>query len=249
MSIFLIAAGTLYACRWSSLRRRRPRSVLVGHLAAFQSGLVVIWIAVVSPVAHLHHDLLTGHMVQHLLLMVVAAPVILFGAMPISRRQWLPKLLRTIQTRLWFCWLVGSLTVIVWHIPAVFEMALWSNPLHALERASFFAAGLVFWYPVICSRLGSVTSRWPVPLYLFLATLPCDVLSAFLTFSDDVAYRPYLSGSGQFQLTPREDQALAGTIMWLTVTLAYMVPALILTSRLLRVGASEKAANSVEAVS
>ena len=73
-----------------------------------------------------------------------------------------------------------------------------------------------------------------MPVYLFLATLPCDALSAFLVFCGHVVYRPYLSGDhGMFGLSPLEDQALAGALMWVTVTFVYLIPALVLTARLL----------------
>jgi putative membrane protein len=72
-----------------------------------------------------------------------------------------------------------------------------------------------------------------IPIYLFLATLPCDALSAFLAFCDHVVYRHYLSGGGVFALSPLDDQALAGAMMWVTVTFAYLIPALVVTTRLL----------------
>jgi putative membrane protein len=92
----------------------------------------------------------------------------------------------------------------------------------------------LFWWPVI-RPWPSVTGspRWSVPLYLFLATLPCDALSAFLAFSDRVIYRPYLSADGGFNLSPLQDQGLAGALMWVTVTFAYLIPAVVVTVRLL----------------
>lgn len=199
-----------------------PRPVPAWRLAAFAGGLAAIWIAVASPVAHLDHHLLTAHMVQHLLLMVVAAPMILLGA-----RSILPL----IRTHPAFCWLAGSLTVIAWHVPALFALALRSHDWHEFEQASFFIAGILFWWPVIMP--GVVSSRWSVPLYLFLATLPCDALSAFLTFCGHVVYRQYASGHGPSRLSPLEDQALAGALMWVAVTFAYLIPALVVTTQLL----------------
>jgi putative membrane protein len=156
--------------------------------------------------------------------MMVAAPLILFGARPTLAR-WRPQIIS--------CWLAGTLTVLLWHVPAVFELALESPFWHQLELASFFVGGIVFWWPVIQLRS---TSGWSVPLYLFLATLPCDALSAFLVFCGHVVYRPYLGGNddhGMFGLSPLEDQALAGALMWVTVTFAYLIPALVLSARLL----------------
>jgi putative membrane protein len=178
---------------------------------------------VISPLAHLDHHLLTAHMAMHMLIMMVAAPLILFAAPPTLVR-WRPQIAA--------CWLAGTLTVLLWHVPAVFELALESQSWHQFELASFLVAGILFWWPVI--ELNP-NSRWSVPVYLFLATLPCDALSAFLVFCGHVVYRPYLSGDahGMFGLSPLEDQALAGALMWVTVTFVYLIPALVLTARLL----------------
>jgi putative membrane protein len=162
-------------------------------------------------------------MVQHLLLMVIAAPLILVGARLPERMPWRPPLM--------FCWLAGSSTVILWHLPAIFALAQRSPLRHHLEHASFFMAGIVFWWPVV--HCGSGARSWSIPIYLFLATLPCDALSAFLVFYDHVVYHTYASGHQVFGLLPLEDQALAGALMWVTVTFAYMIPALLLTAQLL----------------
>lgn len=200
------------------------------RIAAITGAFAALWMALASPLAHLDHRLLTGHMVQHLLLMVIAAPLILFGVrLPPRMRPRLP---------LMFCWLVGSSTVILWHVPAIFALALRSPFLRHLEHASFFIAGIVFWWPVIHSSF--TTQSWLIPIYLFLATLPCDALSAFLTFYDHVVYRTYATGHQVFGLLPLEDQELAGALMWVTVTFAYMIPALLLTARLVSGGVNEK---------
>ena len=197
------------------------------RIALLAAGLAAGWIAVASPVAHLDHHMLTAHMVQHLLLMVVAAPLILLGARSELHMRW--------HLHPAFCWLAGSLTVIIWHVPIVFELALRFPYWHALEHASFFIAGTLFWWPIV--HPGFATRPWSRPLYLFVATLPCDALSAFLSFCGHVVYRPYLSGhGGMFGLSPLEDQALAGALMWFTVTFAYLIPALVVTAQLLSDG-------------
>ncbi|MGJ5818137.1 cytochrome c oxidase assembly protein [Paludibaculum fermentans] len=188
-------------------------------------GAGVLWIAIASPLSHLDHHLLTAHMVQHLLIMLVAGPLILLGARSIVVR-WHPHPV--------FCWLAGTLTVIVWHVPAVFEMALRSHWWHTFEQVTFFVAGILFWWPVIQLWLSVANSiRWLVPVYLLIATLPCDALSAFLAFCGYVVYRPYLHGGGHFGLEPLEDQVLAAALMWVAVTFAYLIPALVVTGKLL----------------
>ncbi|HTU44827.1 MAG TPA: cytochrome c oxidase assembly protein [Bryobacteraceae bacterium] len=187
-------------------------------------GVAATSIFVASPVAHLDHHLLTAHMAQHLGLMLIAAPLILRGAPSIVSR-WRPHPV--------FCWLAGTLTVLVWHVPAIFQLALQSNFCHMFEQASFLIAGILFWWPVKRPGAGTARSDWSVPLYLFFATLPCDALSAFLVFCGHVVYTHYLMGMGNSRLTPLEDQELAGALMWVTVTFAYLVPALVVTTRLL----------------
>ena len=182
----------------------------------------MVWMTAASPLAHLDHHLLTAHMLMHLLIITVAAPLILFGARPVGVRG---------NPQITFCWLAGSLTVLLWHVPAVFELALRSHFWHQFEQASFLVAGIAFWWPVIQLH---PSSGWSVPVYLFLATLPCDALSAFLVFCGHVVYRPYLSADHEmFGLSPLEDQALAGALMWVTVTFVYLIPALVFTARLL----------------
>jgi putative membrane protein len=251
VTLLLVALCVHYLWGWYCVRKALPRLVSAWHLAAFAGGIASVWIAVASPVAHLDHHLLTAHMVQHLLLMLLAAPLILLGAPSIVLPHAVPQCLvrsglrpflqwRPVQqfggicTHPVFCWLAASLTVVVWHVPAVFELALDSHSWHEFAHTSFFIAGILFWWPVIQPWPSIArSSGWSLPVYLFLATLPCDALSAFLTFCGHVVYRSYLSSSGHFGLSPLDDQALAGALMWVTVTFAYLIPALVVTTRLL----------------
>jgi putative membrane protein len=196
------------------------------RLAALMGGLFALWVAVGSPLAAMDHHLLTAHMAQHLLLMTVAAPLILLGAPRIV----LPReIIHPI-----FCWLAATAVVIGWHVPALFELGMRSAVWHAFEHASFFAAGILFWWPVIQPWPSLASSpRWGVPLYLFLATLPCDALSAFLTFCGRVVYPHYLSADRLFDISPLSDQECAGALMWVWVTFAYLAPAAVITMQML----------------
>jgi len=190
-------------------------------------------------------------MVQHLLLTTVAAPLILLGAPIVALVHGLPRrFIRNVMepflrcaavreigrivTHPVFCWLASTITVIGWHVPAVFMLGLQSEKWHGIEHASFFAAGLLFWWPVV-QPWPSLASwpRWSVPLYLFLATLPCDALSAFLTFCNRVVYPHYLSAHRLFDISPLGDQESAGALMWVCVTFAYLVPAAVVTVQML----------------
>jgi len=105
---------------------------------------------------------------------------------------------------------------------------------HVVEHASFLGTGLLFWWPVV-QPWPSVSRRpdWSIILYLFLATLPCDILSGFLVFSERVAYPVYFSTSGQSSLSVLADQQCAGALMWTCVTIVYLVAGAILSTHLL----------------
>jgi putative membrane protein len=194
-------------------------------------GLMVAWITSASPWSSLDHCALTFHMLKHLLLMLVAAPLILYGLRS-TRRGEIGGTRRSFVPHPAFCWWAAGTTVIAWHLPIVFQLALHSHAVHLVEDASFLAAGLLFWSPVIHAP-GKLAPElgWFVPLYLFLAALPCDALSAFLVFCGRVVY-PVYEGMPRFHgLSALEDQEFAGAFMWVSVTFAYLVPAFIITLR------------------
>jgi putative membrane protein len=244
----LILVGLTYSRGWMRLRSAFPNGTPVWRLGAFIGGLSFLWIVLGSPSSALDHELLTIHMINHLLLTLVVAPLILVGAPAQPLLRGLPAsfgrgiqdlflhnraaqhLLRHL-THPVFCWLCAIATVIGWHLPAVFRVTMQSPWWHEVEYASFTLAGLLFWWPVMQPH--SRGPRWSMPLYLFLATLPCDILSAFLVFCDRVVYPSYLSAPRLFNLSPLEDQQCAGALMWVSVTIAYLVPAAVITVKIL----------------
>jgi putative membrane protein len=227
ISIVLIVVVLVYWRGWYQLRHELPNVLPTWRLGAFTAGLFSLWAVVGSPLAVLDHQLLTLHMVQHLLLMTVAAPLILLGCAPV---HWMGR----IVTHPVFCWLASTITVIGWHIPGLFALGMQSKGWHAVEHASFLAAGLLFWWPVILPRPRLANwPRWGIPLYLFLAALPCDALSAFLTFCNRVVYPHYLSIHRLFNISALGDQECAGALMWVWVTLAYLAPAAVVTIQML----------------
>ena len=139
------------------------------------------------------------------------------------------------------CWLGAASTLVAWHVPALFALGLRSEMWHGLEKASFLATGLLFWWHVVQPWPG--TLRWPqssILLYLFLATLPCDILSGFLVFCDRVVYPIYFSSSQPFGLSALEDQQFAGALMWTCITIVYLIAAAIIAARLLSPHSSQE---------
>jgi len=247
----LCLAILTYARGWIRLHAAFPKLISAWRLAAYLAGVTGIWLAIGSPLAVFDDVSLTAHMVQHLLLMSFSPPLILLGwpALPLLRGlpQWMIRLIVGPVSRSGFvkwvagavthpvvCWFAAAFALVGWHLPGVFDRALRWEWLHELEHASFLATGLLFWWPVV--QPWPSTCRWPrwsIPLYLFCATLPCDVLSAFLAFCDRVVYVSYLSGPSIFGISALQDQERAAALMWVSVTLVFLVPAVLVTMEIL----------------
>jgi len=258
----LVVTASIYWRGWLSLRNAFPSLIPAWRLAAFMSGLVVVWTAVGSQLATLDHHSLTIHMLKHLLLMTIAAPLIRAGAPEFPLTCGLPKLfiihthgflanplargLRRGFTNPVLCWLAGTVTIIGWHLPVAFQLGIRSHWVHSIEDGSFLMAGVLFWSPIVQSSPSATRSpRWYLALYLFLATLPCDILSAFLVFCNRLVYPFYLSTPQLFNLAPIEDQECAGALMWVWVTFAYLIPAVAITVQMLSPSNSQGAIQAV----
>ena len=248
--VVLVLASLWYARGLGQAQRAAARGLPAWRGASFLVGLFLVWAALGSPLVAYAHELLTVHMIQHLLLMTIAPALILLGepqlafwyGMPESSRafvnRWLDRpfvrqLARAASTPA-VCWTMATVTLVGWHVPALFTLALRSDVWHSVEQASFLGAGLLFWWPVILPWPSvAALPQWSTLLYLFFATLPCDALSGFLVFSDRVAYPAYFSMPRHTDVSVLQDQQCAAALMWTGVTLVYLVPAAVLSTRLL----------------
>ncbi len=209
-------------------------------------GLFAVWFALASPLDTFGPFILTAHMLQHMMLMMVAPPLILLGEplIPIVRgiprfaaREFAGPFLNWPQAQRTGLALTNPVTALLlmgtvmfaWHVPAPYEFALRSNFWHEVEHACFFFASIIFWWPVI--QPWPSQARWPrwamVP-YLVIADLQNTALSAVLVFADKTLYPSYAAGPSLFGLTPQEDQAAAGAMMWVIGSLAFIVPAVLI---------------------
>jgi len=250
ISVALSFVAIAYLDRWMRVAWLVPDGVKSWRAWSFFTGLLLVWVGLGSPLSLLDHDLLTAHMVQHLLLMTLAPPLILLGA-PLKllpqrpaqelvglgtrpfRRAYLRPLGRMLLNPA-VSWFAAAGALAVWHIPSIFMLGLRSPMWHGIEQASFLVAGLLFWWPVVEPSRNA--PKWPessILLYLFLATLPCDILSGFLVFCDRVVYPVFLSSPHSFGLSALEDQQCAGALMWTCVTVVYLIAGAVFTARLL----------------
>ncbi len=247
----LVVTGLVYVRGWRTLRR--AGSVRIGRreLGAFLGGLLAIFVALESPIEPLASMSLTMHMVQHLLLILVAAPLIVIGAAEVPllvglptaiRRDWVLPVVRSAGvreagrwlTRPTVAWVISAVAVWLWHVPALYELALRDQRWHYVEHASFFLSAILFWWVVIQpfpSRRR--TENWVVAPYLFLAGVQGGLLAALLTFADRVIYPHYVAMPRLWGLSPLADQSLAGAIMWVSGIVGYLVPLAWIGSRML----------------
>jgi len=246
----LILAALIYVRGWVRVRRLDLDTVESWRGASFVLGVFFIWLAAASPIAALDHKLLTVHMVQHLLLMTVAPPLIWFGGPMKPLLQGLPQGFGNVMSHSFrsspiprlgramahpvVCWLAAAGTLVGWHVPSLFAVGMRSELWHTIEQVSFLASGLLFWWPVMKPGQGASNgSEWPILLYLFLATLPCDILSGFLVFCDRVVYPVYFSMPHALGFAALEDQQCAGALMWTCVTVVYLIAGTVFAARLL----------------
>ncbi len=253
LSATLLAAALVYARGWSRLARLRAHRFPAWRLAAFLGGLASVWIAAASPLDAFSSLLLTAHMAQHLLLMVVAPPLLLLGSPYVPILRGLPRAFVRDGLGPFLAWpaarrlgralthpAAGLLAMAAamwgWHVPAAYELALHSEVWHEVEHATFLGASTLFWWPVV--RPWPSRPHWPewsVPLYLLAGDLQNTILAAVLVFSERVGplYPTYAAAPRLFGLTALEDQALAGALMWVPGSLAFLVPAAAFAWRLL----------------
>jgi cytochrome c oxidase assembly factor CtaG len=247
----LLVTAALYVRGWRALRRQMPARFPGWRLACFLAGLGTIYVAVASPLDAFAGLLLWVHMVQHLLLMMVAPPLLLLGAPPVAFLRGLPSRLAKdvlgpflAWPALWrvaravthpaVCWSALVLATWLWHLPALYQLALRHPLWHEVEHATFLAAALLFWWPVVQPWPSRARwPRWTIPLYLLLADVQNTVFAALLVFSERLFYPVYAAVPRLGGLAPLDDQVAAGAIMWVPASLAFLVPAAVTTARLL----------------
>ena len=218
----LILLGWLYALLTGPLRARiAPGQVFPrAHAIKFHLSLVVFYLAVGSPLDQIgERYLLSGHMVQHQLIMYVAAVLFLLGlpswlVAPLTARPSLRPALK-ILTHPLICVLAYTLTYSVWHAPDLYDWALQNRWVHIAEHVMFFGAALFYWWPILSPS--AELPRLPYGaqmLYLIAVVIAMTPVFAFIAFSNDVLYPTYEYAPRLFAgFGPSEDQLLGAVIM------------------------------------
>jgi putative membrane protein len=248
----LVAVGGMYLRGFVLARRTRPEELPAWRAGCFFAGIASIWIAIASPIDALDDFLLTAHMIQHLILMSIAPPLLVLGTPVVPLLRGLPRWVvqNTVGPLLlagWFqrtvkkvmhpavAWIAMNFAYVAWHVPRAFELALHSESWHTVEHLCFFTTSLLFWWAVIQpwpSR--PLWPRWSVIPLLVTADIINTAVSAFLVFYGRVLYPTYADAPRVSALTPLNDQVAAGAEMWVLGSTIFLGAAVILVWQMLR---------------
>lgn len=238
----LLAVALLY--RMGAARHARAaasRRVSRWPEFAWWTGWSALWLALLSPLDQAGAQLFSAHMIQHQVLMLVAAPLLVLGR-PLAMFAWaLPvamvkRVAATLHSRVWQrCWrtltlpaaacAAQALALWLWHVPVLFEAGLRNEAIHDLQHASFLVTALLFWWALVRRR-----HRADSVLYVFVTLLHSGLLGMLLTFAVTPWYALYADSTMAWGLTPLEDQQLGGLIMWVPGGALLIVAGLILAA-------------------
>lgn len=236
--------GALVLAVWLYRRGRAPSSRPVdrwrGH--AFVAGLAVLVVALLSPLEPLADALASAHMVQHLLLTVVAAPLLAYSApgsallrgSPVAvrrvrgrvRRSGVPSALLHAPSHPLVVWSLHVGAVWFWHSRTAYDAALASTPLHIAEHVSFLVTALLFWRVVLGVRRTGQVPPGVVVLLVFGMAMQSVFLALLMTFATEPWYAGYADTTAAWGLGHLADQHLAGVIMWIPAGAIYVAVAL-----------------------
>lgn len=231
----LCLLGTLYLRGIRRLWRKAGagRGVARPQAAAFLCSLAILFVALISPLHALSEELVSAHMVQHMLLMVVAAPLFMLGSPGLIltwgfEPSWRPFLARW---RRWLdagtvgrpasAWMVHAATLWIWHLPVAYEAAVVDPFVHDAQHLSFFGAACLFWRSLFAPVRRLQLNPLVAVIALFTTSLHAMLLGVFMALSPVIWYEAYASHTVVWGLTPLEDQQLAGLIMWMPACLVY----------------------------
>ena len=239
----LVLAAAGYAAGFQRVWHRSSggggRQAILRALS-FCGGLVAVGLALFSPLDRWSAALFAIHMIQHEMLMLIAAPLLIFGrplplflwAFSVRKRASIARAALRIKG-FWVtllspltAWLLHALALWIWHAPAFFDAALRNETVHEVQHLSFLGSALIFWASMVENRRQA--HQGAAVVYLFTTTIHTSVLGALITFATRPWYSAYLQTPLQWGLTALEDQQLGGLIMWLPGSLVYVGIALAL---------------------
>jgi putative membrane protein len=246
--VALACLSILYAngVRRLWLHAGEERVITRARASAGGAGIAALVIALLSPLDAAASALLTIHMVQHLLLVLVAAPLVVIGRMhlalfwslPFETRRGLGAAWANSPRFKWFArfmtapataWVLHTVAIWLWHSRSLYDLAANNETWHAVEHVSFFATAVLFSLPVEkLWRSSHGMAEGAAMLYVFASAMQSGALGALLALSGSTWYRSHAASAPAWGLSPLEDQQLAGVLMWGPASVVYLLVLLML---------------------
>lgn len=218
--IGLTGLGALYHWRARASAGEGQTTPTAGQRATFFSALALIFLSLNGWLHDLSdYYLFSAHMVQHLLLTLVAPPLLIMGTPgwmlrpalqwrvvgPLARWLTSPKM----------CFAVFSVVLAVWHLPPVYDMAMRHHNIHIIQHLCFMVAATLMWWPVLSPLPELPRISYPLQmLYLFLLSIPMSIIAICIGYADHILYPAYASAPRLWGITPMADQFIGALIMW-----------------------------------
>jgi putative membrane protein len=236
----LLLSATMYGLGLVVLWRRAEigRGIRRWQAACYGAGWLLLAVTLLSPLHWLGEQLFTAHMVEHELIMAVAAPLLALGrpigaflwALPVPLRLWLGRAGRLRRLRTGWSVVTAPVPATIWHgaviwfwhAPVLFDGAVAYVSLHRLQHLSFLVSALAFWW-----ALARRADKGTAVLLLFVTMVHTTILGALLVLAARVLYPGQTALAPQWHLTPLQDQQLAGLVMWVPAGTVYAGAALV----------------------
>lgn len=194
----------------------------------YMLAMVLLFVALVSPIDTLSLVSLSMHMIQHLILIILVPPLVILSIPPALaslalQNQSVLALVRAIVHPI-CAFFIFNIIFVGWHVPANYDLAVRDTNTHALEHIMFTLGAILSWWPVF-SKQPELPRSTPgvLMLYLFFMSLPPTIIGALLTFAGYIIYPAYDAVSRPWGMSAQVDQELAGLLMWLPGGLVYFV--------------------------
>ena len=224
--------GALYGWGIGPWRRRHGHPPAPAwRVACFAGGLLVMVISLNGPIHDLSdYYLFSIHMAQHLLLTLVLPPLLIAG-LP----GWLAdglaqgpraRAVGRFLTHPLVAGVIFTITLTVWHLVPLYDLMMRNHEVHVATHLMFMVSAVIMWWPAMNASTVLPALRYPLrALYLFLVSIPMQLVAAMITFADDVLYDWYAVAPRTWGLSPAEDQQFGGLLMWVPGNM-YMLAAI-----------------------
>jgi putative membrane protein len=248
-----VVAGCLALIAWHFAAAPR----LVRYAAPFLLGVLILCLALISPIDPLGDAyLFSAHMLQHLLLILIVPPLLILGLAPQRAAAWMShprtRQAESVLGRPVVAWSSNMLMMVIWHLPALYNAANANTAIHIVEHLTFLVTGCMFWWPIVTPLQGERMQPGPAMLYLFGAAVVSTLLGIVITFLPAGLYHPYLHPVDElgalhlirdtWGISAAEDQKLAGLIMWVPGCSIYFAAMLVELGAWFRIPGADKRA-------